>query len=83
MNIVAWLLFGMIVGLVAGALDNVQRGLISYMLLGIGGALLGGFFANYLLNASYSGFNVTSFLIASFGAVALLALGRTLKRSNY
>lgn len=81
MNILAWLLFGMIVGTVAGAIDNSRRGIVSYMVLGVGGALLGGFFANYILNASYSGFNATSFLIASVGAVGLLFLGRAVRRT--
>ena len=82
MNILAWLLFGMIVGIVAAAIDNERRGIITYILLGVGGALLGGLAANYLLNASYSGFNATSFLIASLGAVVLLFLGRTVRRNN-
>jgi len=82
MNILAWLLFGMIVGIVAAAIDNVRRGIVTYILLGVGGALLGGLAANYILNTSYSGFNATSFLIASFGAIVLLFLGRALRR-NY
>ena len=81
MNLLAWLLFGMIVGIVAAAIDNVRRGILTYILLGVGGALLGGLAANYILNTSYSGFNATSFLIASLGAIALLFFGRALRRT--
>jgi uncharacterized membrane protein YeaQ/YmgE (transglycosylase-associated protein family) len=80
MNILAWILFGMIVGIVAGAIDDVRRGLFTYILLGVGGSLFGGFAANYIFNTGFSGFNATAFLLASFGAVVLLFLGRTLRR---
>lgn len=80
MNLVAWVLFGLIVGIVAGAIDDARRGLVNYMLLGVGGALVGGLFSNYIFNTSVSGFNVTAFLIASFGAIILLFLGRAIRR---
>lgn len=80
MNLLAWLLFGLIVGIVGGALDEARGGLLKYMLLGVGGALLGGLVANYVFNTGYSGFNVTAFLIASFGAIVLLFLGRAVRR---
>ena len=80
MNILAWLLFGMIVGIIAGAIDDARRGLLSYIALGVTGTLLGGFLANSLINASYSGFNSISFMVASLGAIALLFASRAIRR---
>lgn len=81
MNILAWLLFGMIVGIIAGAIDDARRGLLSYIALGVSGALLGGFLANSLFNVSYSGFNSISFMVASLGAIVLLFASRAIKRT--
>ena len=40
MNIFSWILFGLIVGVVGGAIDDTKGGLLNYLLLGVGGALL-------------------------------------------
>lgn len=80
MNIFSWILFGLIVGVVGGAIDDTKGGLLNYLLLGVGGALLGGIVANMLFNNTFSGFNVTAFLIASFGAIALLFVGRAIRK---
>ncbi len=72
MNLLAWLLFGLIVGIVGGALDEARSGLMKYMVLGVTGALAGGLLANSIFNTGYSGFNAAAFVIASFGAIAVL-----------
>jgi uncharacterized membrane protein YeaQ/YmgE (transglycosylase-associated protein family) len=83
MDVVSWLLFGLIVGIVANAIDPrpQQGGLVGSLLLGVAGALLGGFMANLLLGyTAPHGFNITSFLVAIIGSLALLALSRGLRR---
>jgi uncharacterized membrane protein YeaQ/YmgE (transglycosylase-associated protein family) len=83
MNIISWILFGMIVGVVANAIDpNPNRGgILGSMLLGIVGALVGGFLANLLFGISVTGFNLTSFLVAVAGSLLLLFLGRAIRRA--
>lgn len=76
----SWILFGLIVGVVAGALDDAEGGILNYLLLGAGGALLGGILANMIFGGGVAGFNATAFIIASFGAVAILLGGRALRR---
>ena len=83
MNIVSWILFGLIVGVVANAIDPHPNkgGLIGSMLLGIVGALTGGFLANIIFGITVTGFNLTSFLVAVAGSLILLFVGRALRRA--
>lgn len=82
MNILAWILFGLIVGIIADMLDPKanERSLFSALLLGVGGALTGGVLANIFFGMSISGFNLTSFLVAVAGSLLLLLISRTLRR---
>lgn len=82
MNILAWILFGLIVGIVANTLDPqpARGGLIGAILLGIVGALIGGFLAELIFGIGVTGFNLTSFLIAIAGSLVLLFIGRAIRR---
>jgi uncharacterized membrane protein YeaQ/YmgE (transglycosylase-associated protein family) len=55
-------------------------GFIITILLGIAGAFVGGFVASTLGIGTFTGFNLWSFLVATGGAVLLLALYRALKK---
>jgi uncharacterized membrane protein YeaQ/YmgE (transglycosylase-associated protein family) len=55
-------------------------GFIITILLGIAGALLGGFIGKALSMGPVSGFNFGSFIIAILGAVLLLWLYRVMQR---
>lgn len=83
MNILAWILFGLIVGIIAYALESnpTRRGIISPILLGIAGALAGGVLANLILGITMTGFNLTSFLIAIAGSLILLFIGTAMRRT--
>ena len=79
MGILAWIVVGLIAGWLA---SQVMRGggygLIGDIVVGIVGALIGGFLAANLLNMpnAVNGINVTSILVAFVGAVILLAILR-------
>jgi len=79
MGILAWLVVGLIAGFFA---SRVMRGggygLIGDIVVGVVGALIGGFLAANLLNMpdAVNGINVTSILVAFVGAVILIALLR-------
>lgn len=83
MGVVAWIVFGIIVGAIAYWISpsSNQGGIISAMILGILGALIGGFLANLLLGVSVTGFNFTSIVIAILGSLLLLFVGRSLRRA--
>ncbi len=84
LNILVWCLFGLIAGAVAQFImpgrDPGQsadpKGFLITIVLGIAGAVIGGFLSNQLLGWDITGFNLQSFLIAIVGALLLLALYR-------
>ncbi len=88
MGIITWI----IVGLIAGALGKLimpgddPGGIIVTILLGIVGAFVGGFVFNLFGGAGVTGLNLGSILVATVGAIILLAIyravagGRTARR---
>lgn len=83
MNILSWILFGLIVGIIANAIDPSPNrgGILGSMLLGIVGAIVGGFLANLIFGITVTGFNLTSFLVAVAGSLILLLIGRAVRRA--
>lgn len=83
MNLLSWAVFGLLVGIIANAIDPDQNrgGLLGAVLLGVVGALIGGFLANLLFGVTVTGFNVTSFIVAVAGSLLLLFAGRALRRA--
>jgi uncharacterized membrane protein YeaQ/YmgE (transglycosylase-associated protein family) len=83
MGILAWIL----VGLIAGVLAKIAMpgpdpgGVILTIVIGIVGAVIGGFVVNNLLGGpEVTGFNLTSVLVATFGSIILLAVYRLITR---
>lgn len=78
MGILSWILFGLIAGAVAKLVmpGRDPGGIIVTILVGIAGALVGGFIASALGQGDVTGFNLASFLIAILGAILLLFLYR-------
>lgn len=76
MGILLWIIFGALVGWIASMImgTNEEQGAILNIVVGIIGALLGGFVANMFGMEGVSGFNLSSFLVALVGAIILLAL---------
>lgn len=83
MDILAWIVFGLIVGIIANYIDPraARGGILGTIVLGILGALLGGFLGNLLFGIPVSGFNVPSFIVAVVGSLILLFVGRMLQRT--
>jgi uncharacterized membrane protein YeaQ/YmgE (transglycosylase-associated protein family) len=77
MGILMWILLGLVAGLVAKWLmpGRAPGGIIVTILLGVAGALLGGFIASRFLNfGDISGFDLRSVAIAVGGAVLVLLI---------
>ena len=81
MGIIAWIIFGLIAGAVAKLLmpGKDPGGIIVTIVIGILGAVLGGFISTALGMGTVSGFNLGSFLITILGAILLLWLYRVMK----
>lgn len=84
LGILGWILFGLIVGSIANAIDPKpsKGGLIGSIILGIVGALVGGFIGSLLLNRDVTGFDIPSLLLAIGGAMVLLFVGKALTRGT-
>lgn len=74
-------------GLIAGVLAKIAMpgpdpgGIILTIVIGIVGAVIGGFVVNTLLGGpNVEGFNLTSILVATFGSIILLAVYRLVTR---
>lgn len=82
MGILTWIIFGLIAGAIAKLLmpGKDPGGFIVTMLLGVAGALVGGFIATGLGFGSVDGFNIGSFFIAVLGALLLLIGYRFVRR---
>lgn len=82
MGILSWIIMGLLVGIVAKFImpGGDPGGIIITILLGIGGAFVGGYVASFLGIGSFTGFNLGSFLIATGGAILILVLYRAARR---
>ena len=81
MGIVAWLVMGLLAGWIASLLVNKQgEGMLMDIVLGIVGAVVGGFIAHFAGFSGITGLNLYSILIAIGGAVVVLVLYHALTR---
>jgi uncharacterized membrane protein YeaQ/YmgE (transglycosylase-associated protein family) len=75
MSIIGWLILGLIAGFVASKIVNAQRqGVVLDIVLGIVGALVGGFIFDAAGKVGVTGFNPWSLLVAIIGSVIVLVL---------
>ncbi|HZZ35690.1 MAG TPA: GlsB/YeaQ/YmgE family stress response membrane protein [Caulobacteraceae bacterium] len=75
MSILAWLGLGLIAGFIASKIVNHRgSGIIMDILLGVVGALVGGFVFSFFGAHGVTGFNIYSMLVAIVGAVVVLWL---------
>ncbi|MGH7539809.1 MAG: GlsB/YeaQ/YmgE family stress response membrane protein [Gemmatimonadota bacterium] len=81
MGILSWVLLGLIAGALAKWImpGKDPGGLIVTILLGIAGAVIGGFIGSLLGLGSVTGFNLGSFVLAVLGALGLLWVYRRMK----
>ncbi len=82
MELLSWILVGLLAGLLAKWVmpGHDPGGIIVTILVGMAGASVGGFIVSILGGTGATGFNVWSILVATLGAVVLLALYRLVAR---
>ena len=83
MGIILWIVFGAIVGWLASIImkTNGSQGLFIDIVVGIVGAVLGGWIMSLLGQGGVEGFNLYSFIVALIGAVVLLAIVKAIRRA--
>lgn len=74
MNILLWIIFGGLVGWLASKIigTDEEQGIVANVIVGIVGALIGGFIMQRLGRPHVTGFNLSSFIVALLGALLLL-----------
>ena len=82
MGILAWIVFGLIAGILAKLImpGKDPGGFIITTLLGILGAVVGGFIGTAIGFGEVTGFNFPSFLIAVVGALVVLGIYRAIRK---
>jgi uncharacterized membrane protein YeaQ/YmgE (transglycosylase-associated protein family) len=77
MGIIAWIVLGAIAGFITNMIMGGREGVIETIILGIVGALVGGFLAGTVLKvADVTGLNIESIVVSVIGAVIVVAVYR-------
>ena len=84
MGFITWIILGLIVGILAKWImpGKDPGGFFVTIGLGIAGAFVGGFIGAKLGIGAVTGFNLGSILIATGGAILLLAVYRAMKKKK-
>jgi uncharacterized membrane protein YeaQ/YmgE (transglycosylase-associated protein family) len=81
MSILAWIILGLIAGFIGSKIVNKQgQGMILDIILGIIGAVVGGWVFGTFGGAGVSGLNFYSLLVAVVGAVVVLLVFHAIRR---
>jgi uncharacterized membrane protein YeaQ/YmgE (transglycosylase-associated protein family) len=82
MSIIAWIILGLIAGFIASKLVNRHgEGVFLDIVIGIVGAVIGGWIMAALGGQGVTGFNLYSLLVAIGGAIVLLLIAHAVRRA--
>lgn len=81
MGILSWIIFGLIAGILAKWImpGKNDGGLIITIILGIVGAVVGGYISTFFGMGKVDAFNFGSFIVAVIGALIILFVYRKIK----
>ena len=83
MGIVSWIVLGAIAGFLANLVVGGREGILGTILLGIVGAIVGGWLASEVFHkGDVTGVNVESIVIAVLGAIIVLVVWTTATRNR-
>lgn len=83
MGIIAWIVVGLVAGWLAEQLTGREDSLLANLVIGIIGALVGGFLFGRLLGLQYNeGLNLGTIAIATAGAVVFLWIFGMVRRTS-
>jgi uncharacterized membrane protein YeaQ/YmgE (transglycosylase-associated protein family) len=80
MGILGWIIIGIVAGWLAEKVMGRSHGLITNLIVGIVGAILGGWISGTFLGIPVGGFNFVTLIVAFLGACLLLFLLGLVKR---
>jgi uncharacterized membrane protein YeaQ/YmgE (transglycosylase-associated protein family) len=78
MGIIAWIVLGGLAGWIASKIAGTdeQQGWVANIVIGMVGAMLGGFLFDMIGGSGVTGFNIWSLLVAVIGALVLITILR-------
>jgi uncharacterized membrane protein YeaQ/YmgE (transglycosylase-associated protein family) len=84
LEFITWIVFGGFVGWLASVIMRTddEQGIIADIVIGVLGAIIGGFIARVVFDHTVGGFNLTSFIVALVGAILLVSIGKILTRKT-
>ena len=81
MGIIAWIILGLIAGFIGSKLVNkTGEGMVMDIVLGVIGAVVGGFIFNMFGGQGVTGLNLYSLVVAVIGAIVVLLVYRAVIR---
>ena len=85
MSVVAWIVLGLVGGAAAELLapsGSAQRGWVPSLVVGVLGAVIGGFVAAVLLGLDITVLDFTTLLVAGLGAFSLILIVRAMPETD-
>jgi uncharacterized membrane protein YeaQ/YmgE (transglycosylase-associated protein family) len=83
MSFLAWIILGLIAGFIASKIVNKSgEGIVMDVVLGIIGAVVGGWLFNAIGHVGVTGLNLYSVLVAVIGAIIVLVIYHALVRTR-
>ena len=81
MSLFVWILLGLVAGFIASHLvSHHGEGIVLDALLGIVGAIVGGWMFHYFGHIGVTGLNLHSILVATVGAIVVLFVYHVIRR---
>lgn len=82
MGIILWIIFGALAGWIASIImkTDAGQGTMMDIIMGVVGAMVGGFLMSLIGQSGVTGFNISSFAVAVIGAVVVIYLGRKMRQ---
>jgi uncharacterized membrane protein YeaQ/YmgE (transglycosylase-associated protein family) len=82
MSVIGWIILGLIAGFIASKIVNKEgRGFILDIVLGVVGAIVGGWLFGVIGHAGITGFNLYSMFVAIIGSVVVLVIYHAIRRA--
>jgi len=82
MGIVLWILFGALAGWIASVImkTNSSQGTMKDIVMGVVGAIVGGFLMGMVGQSGVTGFNLYSLVVAVIGAIVVIYIARIMRK---
>ncbi len=83
MSFLAWIVLGLLAGFIGSKIVNKRgEGVVLDIVLGIVGAIVGGWLFNTFGSSGVTGLNLYSLLVAVIGSVVLLVVYHAIRRTT-